>query len=169
MEQGWKPTVRPPRLGGNQRLGVFATRSPFRPNPIGLSVVEFKGLEKRGKQWIILLGGIDLVDGTPVLDIKPYVPYADAIPTARGGFTDNQLPPTVAVSFNENSLHQLDQIGDRIPELKLLIEQVIAQQPQPAYHSAFESRDYGMQLYNLNIRWTAADGRCTVVDITSIG
>ncbi len=169
MDQGWKPTVRPPRLGGNQRLGVFATRSPFRPNPIGLSVVEFKGLEKRGKQWLILLGGIDLVDGTPVLDIKPYVPYADAIPDAKGGFTDNAPPPTVGVTFSDASLKQLESHGDRIPDLKLLIEQVIAQQPQPAYHSTSESRDYGMQLYNLNIRWTAVDGRCTVVEIAPIG
>jgi len=153
LDQGWKPTVRPPRLGGNERLGVFATRSPFRPNPIGLSVVELQGIEKRGKQWLLKLGGVDLVDGTPILDIKPYVPYADALPDARGGFTDNQPPATVAVTFSARSLQQLANLRDPPQNLALLIEQVISQQPQPAYHRQGQ-RSYGMRLWDFNIRWS---------------
>ena len=92
LHRGWKPTVRPPRLGGNRRLGVFATRSPFRPNPVGLSAVELKGIEERERQWCLILGGVDMVDGTPVLDIKPYVPYVDAIFFPQGPRADGKLP-----------------------------------------------------------------------------
>lgn len=92
MAQGWHPTVRPPRLGGNERVGVFATRSTFRPNPLGLSVVELHGVgRERGKLWLEL-GAVDLLDGTPVVDIKPYIPYADSLPDARGGFAP-EAPP----------------------------------------------------------------------------
>ena len=165
MGQGWKPTVRPPRLGGNRRLGVFATRSPFRPNPIGLSAVELKGIEQRQEQWLLKLGGIDLVDGTPVLDIKPYVPYADALPDARGGFTDNLAAETVPVTFSAVSLEQLKRYQAVYPNLKQLIEQVIAQQPQPAYHGSDSDRTYGMSLYDLNVRWRVTSEGCVVKEI----
>ncbi|WP_040095556.1 tRNA (N6-threonylcarbamoyladenosine(37)-N6)-methyltransferase TrmO, partial [Aeromonas australiensis] len=93
MAQGWHPTVRPPRLGGNERVGVFATRSTFRPNPLGLSVVELHGVgRERGKLWLEL-GAVDLLDGTPIVDIKPYVPYADSLPDARGGFAPDAPTP----------------------------------------------------------------------------
>ena len=153
LQQGWKPTVRPPRLGGNKRMGVFATRSPFRPNPIGLSVVELKGIKKQGRQWTLRIAGGDLVDGTPILDIKPYVPYVDAIAGAQGGFTDNSPSVIVPVTFTSISEKQLAQHQVAYPTLKLLIEQVIAQQPQPAYHADNADRVYGMTLYNLNIQW----------------
>lgn len=169
LEQGWKPTVRPPRLGGNRKVGVFASRAPFRPNPLGLSVVEFQGIEKRGRQWVIKLGGIDMVNGTPVLDIKPYVPYADAIPDARGGFTENQPPAEVAVIFSMQSLQQLAVYENEYPNLKLLIEQVIAQQPQPAYHDHSRDRAYGMALHDLNIRWRVTPGGCLVEQIHPLG
>jgi tRNA-Thr(GGU) m(6)t(6)A37 methyltransferase TsaA len=87
-DKGWSPLVRPPRLGGNEKKGVFATRATFRPNPIGLSVVKLDGVERRGEQLVLKLSGIDLLDGTPVLDIKPYLPYADALPNAASGFAD---------------------------------------------------------------------------------
>jgi tRNA-Thr(GGU) m(6)t(6)A37 methyltransferase TsaA len=167
MDQGWKPTVRPPRLGGNQRLGVFATRSPFRPNPIGLSVVSLLGIENRRGQWLLHLGGIDLVDGTPILDIKPYVPYVDAIANARGGFTEDFEQQSLQVRFNTQSQAQLAALGIHYPHLQQLIEQVIGQQPQPAYQKDPE-RIYGMHLYDLNIRWTAAPGVLQVVDITPL-
>jgi putative methyltransferase, YaeB/AF_0241 family len=153
QEHGWTPTVRPPRLGGNQRLGVFATRSPFRPNPLGLSVVKIEAVEKEGKQWIIEVSGGDLVDGTPILDIKPYVPYVDAIPDAAGGFTDSDLFTEVTVTFSPEAESQISALESRYPELRLLIEQVLSQQPQPAYHGKDRNKSYGMALYDLNIRW----------------
>ena len=163
MDQGWKPRVRPPRLGGNRRVGVFATRSPFRPNPIGLSAVRLLGIEERGGQWLLHLGGIALVDGTPILDIKPYVPYADAIAGARGGFAEDS-PPPVAVSFARAGLEQLDALAPGYPDLRVLITQVLAQQPRPAYQRDDE-RVYGMALYDLDIRWVARDGGCEVVAV----
>jgi tRNA (adenine37-N6)-methyltransferase len=154
QEQGWKPTVRPPRLGGNQRLGVFATRSPFRPNPIGLSVVKLEKIEKVSSQWQIVVSGADLVDGTPILDIKPYVPYVDALPDARGGFTEDVEFGETAVSFSTQAAAEISLFEDTYPHLGELIRQVLSQQPQPAYHkSDAESRSYGMSLYDLNIRW----------------
>ena len=163
LHQGWKPTVRPPRLGGNQRVGVFATRSPFRPNAIGLSVVALHAVEKHGDQWLLVLGGVDMVDGTPVLDIKPYLPYADALPDARGGFAGEPPLPASRVSFSDTARRQLAQHSQRHPQLEQLIEQVIAQRPQPAYHRGDRERLYGMSLYNLNIQWRD-DGSSSVVE-----
>ncbi len=89
MEGGWRPTVRPPRLGGNARMGVFATRSTFRPNPVGMSLVELKGIRCQKDRVILELGSLDLVDGTPVIDIKPYLPFAEALPEARAGYAQD--------------------------------------------------------------------------------
>jgi len=171
--QGWKPTVRPPRLGGNKRLGVFATRSPFRPNPIGLSVVRNEGIENRDGQWLLHLSGADLVDGTPVVDIKPYVPYADAIADPSGGFTDTVAFDTVDVHFSEASRRQLDSLATGYPQLEQLIIQVLAQQPQPAYsveqdNQQNSQRIYGMTLFDLNIRWRHGENRQEVVAIEQI-
>ena len=165
LDGGWKPTVRPPRLGGNQRVGVFASRSPFRPNPIGLSVVSLTGIENRAGQWLLKLGGIDLVDGTPILDIKPYVPWVDAIADARGGFADQAPTPPVRVSFTAACREQLALLAKSHPELEALIRQVIAQQPQPAYHTGDAERGYGMRLYDFDIRWIASGGDCRVIAI----
>jgi len=165
IDQGWKPTVRPPRLGGNRRLGVFATRSPFRPNAIGLSAVRLDGIEQRASQWLLHLGGVDLVDGTPVLDIKPYLPYVDSVADARGGFA-GQPPAAVPVTFSAAALAQLRHFSHRFPELRELVEQVVGQQPQPAYQDAGGGRIYGMALYDLNIRWTRAGEGFEVLEIT---
>jgi tRNA-Thr(GGU) m(6)t(6)A37 methyltransferase TsaA len=99
MEGGWRPTVRPPRLGGNARMGVFATRSTFRPNPIGMSLVELKGIRCQKDQVILELGSLDLVDGTPVVDIKPYLPFAEALPEASASYAQQAPQAEVAVSF----------------------------------------------------------------------
>ncbi|NHN36075.1 tRNA (N6-threonylcarbamoyladenosine(37)-N6)-methyltransferase TrmO [Pseudomaricurvus alcaniphilus] len=160
----WKPTVRPPRLGGNRRVGVFASRSPFRPNPIGLSVVTLEGIEQSGGHWRVLVGGADLVDGTPILDIKPYLPYADALPDARANYAPEPPAQTVAVQFSEQALAQLDQLVDAPPNFRTLIEQVLAQRPQPAYHSDDE-RIYGMSLYHYNIQWRQSRDVCLVVNL----
>ncbi len=168
-DQGWKPTVRPPRLGGNQRLGVFATRSPFRPNPIGLSVVKLEQIAKKGKQWTLELSGIDLVDGTPILDIKPYLPYADAIPNAKGSFADQAPTTTKPVIFTERAQSQIAECHEKYPSLELLISQVIAQQPQPAYQAASDKpRRYGMALYDFNIEWVNSGSEFQVINIEKI-
>ncbi|WP_293933465.1 tRNA (N6-threonylcarbamoyladenosine(37)-N6)-methyltransferase TrmO [Iodobacter sp.] len=149
----WKPTVRPPRLGGNTRIGVFASRSPFRPNPIGLSLVELIKIDT-DSGVILTFKGIDLVDGTPILDIKPYIPYAESIPTARGGFADSP-PPELAVVFSPEAKARLK------PELRALIEDVLKQDPRPAYADDAE-RIYGVRLYQYDVKWRC-DGQTAYV------
>ncbi len=149
----WHPTVRPPRLGGNERVGVFASRSPFRPNSLGLSVVELKGVQQQGARVWLELGGIDLVDGTPVLDIKPYLPFADSLPDACGGFAP-EPPPQMAVEFSPVAEAALTRHQQRHPELETLIREVLAQDPRPAYHKSQQSdREYGVHLHEYNVRW----------------
>ena len=123
----WSPTVRPPRLGGNKRVGVFATRSPFRPNAIGLSCVRLLGVEKTPEGHVLKVAGADLVNGTPIYDIKPYLPYADCKPDATGGFTDGTVKRTVDVQFSGEALKQLTE--DERRELKA----VLKEDPRPAY------------------------------------
>jgi len=155
LEAGWSPTVRPPRLGARTRVGVFASRSPYRPNPIGISAVAQHGLERQGKRLMLRVAGADLLDGTPIIDIKPYVPYADAIPDAEGGFAN--IPPEARfrVGFNELACQQLgEQDADGQLRLRELIEQVIAQDPRPGYMDRYpERRKFVLQLFDLEIRW----------------
>ncbi|MGL4678266.1 MAG: tRNA (N6-threonylcarbamoyladenosine(37)-N6)-methyltransferase TrmO, partial [Plesiomonas shigelloides] len=113
QEQGWRPTVRPPRLGGNERLGVFATRSTFRPNPIGLSKVELRGIKVHGGEVYLELGSLDLVDGTPILDIKPYLPYVDSEPEARAGFAQEAPQSDMQVLFSAAAEQVLQQEAHR--------------------------------------------------------
>lgn len=152
---GWKPTVRPPRLGGNERIGVFASRSPFRPNPIGLSCVEITSidLETRGAP-IIHLRGVDLVDGTPLLDIKPYIPYADAPEQVTGGFASD-TPPFLQVEWNKELRESID------PTLVNLIESTLACDPRPAYQNDTD-RQYGCLINGYNVTWSV-EGRTIVV------
>lgn len=161
QQQGWQPTVRPPRLGGNARVGVFATRSTFRPNPIGLSVAALNAVEIQGKQVTLHLQGVDLLDGTPVLDIKPYVPYADAIPDARAGFAPEAPVAQLPVRFSPTALAQCQQYQQQgHTDIRLLIEQILAQDPRPAYqHGEVSARVYAMHLYDVDVRWRYhADG-----------
>ncbi len=155
--KGWSPTVRPPRLGGNKRVGVFASRSPFRPNPLGLSCVrllEVKQDPDRGP--LLLLGGADLVDGTPVYDIKPYVPYADSYPDAAGGFTDEVTWKPLEVDFPPELL-------ERVPEEKrAALRGVLAMDPRPAYQEDPE-RIYGFAFAGLELRFSVAEGRLRVL------
>ncbi len=166
-KQQWKPTVRPPRLGGNQRMGVFASRSPFRPNPIGLSVVRMGKIERVQGRLLIGLGGIDLLDGTPVLDIKPYVPYADALPHANGGFADTAPEGNSPVMFDPacepDTLNTDPCTRER---LKRLITQVLAQDPRPAYmDDNLQPREFGMRLLEFDIRWRFENGVAHVLRI----
>ncbi|MDR0781218.1 MAG: tRNA (N6-threonylcarbamoyladenosine(37)-N6)-methyltransferase TrmO [Pseudomonadales bacterium] len=161
----WSATVTPPRLGGTTRVGVFATRSPYRPNPLGLSVVEFIGSEQRGKQLCLKVRGLDLLDGTPILDIKPYVPYADAIPGARATYAPT-APGGGLVHFSEAAREQLEHLRGEHPQLETLIRGVLAQDPRPAQHARDGSaRDYGMYLDRFNIRWRMQEGASVVLSI----
>lgn len=158
-DQGWRPTVRPPKLGGNARTGVFASRSTFRPNPVGLSVVKLIAVET--EQGLGLrVGGADLLDGTPILDIKPYLAYADALADANSGYADvGDLP--LAVDFGPDAEVALAALLPRHPRLRELIGEILAQDPRPGY-AADPGRDYGMRLYDLNVRWRC-DGRRALV------
>ena len=130
--------MRPPRLGGNESVGVFASRAPFRPNQLGLSVVELVGVETTPCVHLKVRGA-DIVDGTPIVDIKPYIPYVDAIHDAKGGFADNQ-PEQLSVEFSQEAAQQLKQLSDRNKELREAIIDVLQQDPRPAYHKAKAAR-----------------------------
>jgi len=152
--QGWKPLVRPPRLGGNKKTGVLATRSTFRPNPIGMSVVKLDKVTLEKQQSILHISGLDLLDGTPIIDIKPYVPYSDAINNANGGFAQQQPATSLKIVFTMQAQNDLGKYRQLDSDLALLIEQVLAQDPRPAYKQGkVDDKIYGMSLYNLNIQW----------------
>lgn len=165
QKQGWKPMVRPPRLGGNVKVGVFASRSPFRPNPLGLSVVELLDIEIQQSAVILHLGGCDLLDGTPVLDIKPYLPYADALSNASGGFAEispnYKTENRVVVSFTNEAELQLNQAEERLgQELSLLIKQILQLDPRPSYHQGKSGeRIYSMKLYDFDLKWEYCENR----------
>lgn len=166
--KGWSPLVRPPRLGGNARKGVFATRATFRPNPIGLSVVQLEGVRVCGKRIELDLAGIDLLDGTPILDIKPYLPYSDAIPEALASFADSAPETTMTVSFSEQA-RQFCQLQTQHPQLQLFIEKVLKQDPRPPYKKKQGGeQSYGMTLYNFNIQWTVTGEHHYVYAITTL-
>ena len=159
LRAGWSPTVRPPRLGGNRRLGVFATRSPFRPNALGLSAVRLEGVELTDNLGPILhVSGADLMDGTPIYDIKPYLPYADAHPEASGGFTDRTPRPLLAVDCPPALL-------ERVPEEKRsALLGVLAQDPRPSYQED-PDRVYGMSFAGLEVKFSVDGDALTVREI----
>jgi tRNA-Thr(GGU) m(6)t(6)A37 methyltransferase TsaA len=170
QEQGWKPLVRPPRLGGNKKMGVLATRSTFRPNPIGMSVVKLDKIAVIDKQVTLHISAIDLLDKTPIVDIKPYVPYSDSVTEASAGFAQTQPSANLQVTFNQQAQKALLEYSKNIPELALFIEQVLVQDPRPAYRQdKDDDKTYGMSLYDLNIQWQM-DGlsKVNVIDITPL-
>lgn len=154
--RGWSPTVRPPRLGGNQRMGVFATRSPFRPNPIGLSCVRLEKIEHHPQYGPVLwVAGADLMDGSPIYDIKPYIPYADCRPEAAGGFASQPKEPTLRVECPPELLA-------RVPEpLREALLGVLAQDPRPQYQHR-PDRVYGLSFGGLEIKFTVEEDCLTV-------
>ncbi len=162
QNESFAPMVKPPRLGGNKRMGVFATRSPFRPNPIGLSAVKLEGIESRphvGK--VLLVSGADLMDGSPIYDIKPYIPYADSFPNAIGGFAEEQKRYILDVDFPIDLLEQ-------IPSDKRdgLIE-ALRQDPRPAYRDDPNER-YGFYFANRDVRFTVSAGILHVIEIVPV-
>ena len=158
VRSDWSPTVRPPRLGGNTRVGVFATRSPFRPNALGLSCVRLLGVETDPALGPVLrVGGADLMDGTPIFDVKPYLPYADSRPEARAGFAPDS-GATLAVAY-------LPGTRERIPaEKRAALTGVLANDPRPRYQNDPE-RVYGLRFAGRNVKFRVADGKLTVVAV----
>lgn len=155
----WKPTVRPPRLGGNKRVGVFATRSPFHPNPIGLSCVKIKSVEKTTEYGpIITVIGADMMNGTPIYDIKPYIPFSDAHPEALGGFAEEKFYKKLSVSFSEESLKELT------PNDLTILTKLLEQDPRPAYQHD-PTREYSFEYGNLSIKFNVKDNNLTVKSI----
>ena len=153
--EGWSPTVRPPRLGGNVRMGVFATRSPFRPNPIGLSSVRLEGIETDGENGLVLIvAGADLMDGTPIYDIKPYLPGVDAHPEATDGFVGAH-PQTLLTVELDPSLTAVLSAGQQAA-----LREILAQDPRPAYHAGQpdSGRIYGLSYAGRDIHFTVCDG-----------
>jgi tRNA-Thr(GGU) m(6)t(6)A37 methyltransferase TsaA len=155
--------VRPPRLGGNKKIGVFATRATHRPNPLGLSVVKLEGI-KNGR---LQISGIDLLDGTPIVDIKPYVPYADALPNAINGIASDS-PELSRVEFTPAALAAAALQGERLQQpVQELIEQMLAQDPKPAYQKPDPERIYGVKIWDLEVRWRyREEGRLTITSVS---
>lgn len=162
VRQEWSPTVRPPRLGGNTRMGVFATRSPFRPNNLGLSCVKLIGVEHTEENGTVLrVTGADLMDGTPIFDIKPYIPYSDSFPDAAGGFTDTAEDFILNVNFPSELLELL-------PESKRQAAiGVLSHDPRPSYQRK-PNRIYGLSFAGFDIRFTVEEKTLTVCEVTKL-
>ncbi len=159
VREGWSPTVRPPRLGGNIRMGVFATRSPFRPNNLGLSCVrllEVKHTQQYGT--VLIVGGADLLDGTPIFDIKPYIPYSDSRPEAAGGFTDRVGDFLLKVDFPQELLKKLP------PDKQAAAIGVLSHDPRPSYQNQ-PGRVYGLSFGGFDIRFTVEEETLTVLNV----
>lgn len=158
VRQNWTPTVRPPRLGGNTRMGVFATRSPFRPNNLGLSCVKLLGIEQSPEGSVLKVSGADLMDGTPIFDIKPYIPYSDSFPEALGGFTNTAEDFLLEVNFPAHLLEVL-------PENKRQAAVgVLSHDPRPSYQRK-PDRIYGLNFAGYNIRFTVQEKTLTVCEV----
>lgn len=162
VRDNWSPTVRPPMLGGNTRMGVFATRSPFRPNPIGLSCVKLERVELDSPDGpVLFISGSDLMDGTPIYDVKPYLPYADSIPQATGGFTQTLADRSLEVDFDYLLL-------DKIPEKKReTLLKVLAGDPRPSYQNNPE-RVYGFVFAGFEVKFTVSDKKLTVTEVLPV-
>ncbi len=162
VAEGWKPTVRPPRLGGRRRVGVFACRSPHRPNHLGLSVVKLEKVIAKGGEVALLLSGVDLLDGTPVLDIKPYVPYCDSPAGASGGFA-MESPQSVDIVFAEAAARFCREYGEATGrDLEVLIRQVIGNDPRPASQKG-RKNGFAAALWDVDVCWTVGAGGEVVV------
>jgi len=162
VREDWSPTVRPPRLGGNERKGVFATRSPFRPNPVGLSCVKIVEIKKTvDKGMVIIVSGADLLDGTPIYDIKPYIPYTDCHPEAAGGFSERVFGDKLEVAIPEELSCLLS--GEKLKALKA----VLSGDPRPAYHED-EEREYGFEFSSFKVKFRVKGDVLTVTDIYNV-
>lgn len=164
-DKGWKPLVRPPRLGGNNKLGVFATRSTFRPNPVGLSAVKLESISQENNQIYINVSGIDLIDNTPIIDIKPYITYSDSIPNATSsyaqdkqkGFDKVEIAPEIEAIL-EQDIHSLN-----------FIKQTLIQDPRPAYkRNKPDEKVYGSELGAYNVKWQVKENTCYIINLVKL-
>ncbi len=164
--KGWQATVAPPRLGGTERVGVFASRSMFRPNSIGLSVVKLEEIEIINSSVKIHVSGVDLLDGTPILDIKPYLPYADALNGARADWACSEPDNSFMVSYSQEARSQLASHSETYPELADLLEECLRQDPRPAQLKRKNTKErFAVYLYDLNIRWEIRGENCVIISI----
>jgi len=162
----WRPLVRPPRLGGNHKLGVYATRSSFRPNSLGLSLVELKKIHRQSSVCYLEIGCPDLLDGTPVYDIKPYIPYADCRPGATAGFASEAPKPSLTVHFSNSAEENLTQLDtETYPNLGQLIRETVSYDPRPAYKSDDDNKVYAMRLWDLDVRFQVKGKQALVLAI----
>lgn len=165
IRESWKATVRPPRLGGDRRIGVFASRSPFRPSPIGMSVVRLRNIRCAKAKVILDVDGVDILDNTPVLDLKPYLPYADIVPAATGGFAP-EAPRLDALptSFSPTAETQAKAVEKCFPGFRELARKVVSADPRPAYQRE-PGRVYGVFLHDYEVVWEAGETSAVIVAI----
>lgn len=164
--KSWKATVRPPRLGGNQRVGVFASRSMFRPNPIGLSVVELKSIERINGKIILNIVGGDFLDGTPVLDIKPYLSYVDSVTTSESGYAAEAPDKKLDVAFSDDAMDVINNHVSDYINLKNTIAAVLQQDPRPAYqHNKNIKNTFSIKLFDFDVKWSIDDNEVFVTEI----
>lgn len=169
LREQWKPTVRPPRLGGNERLGVFASRSMFRPNPIGLSVVELSEVVVEKNRLAVKIIGADLLDGTPILDIKPYLPYADALPHASAGYAETAPTARLTVSFSAQAQAELAAVANELPHLQQTISEILQLDPRPAYQANTATKQqFAMRLYDFDLHWQVTDNQVQVTALQKL-
>jgi tRNA-Thr(GGU) m(6)t(6)A37 methyltransferase TsaA len=164
IDKGWNTTVKPPRLDGKQRFGVFATRASFRPNPIGLSLVKLDSIEQQGGKLFIHIKGADLLDQTPVLDIKPYVPYSDSIADAKGGFTEQIKEQKLTVCFSPQAESDCAQAQLKYPQIREFIEQLLALDHRAYYYKKID-KSYATRVYDYDLKWSINDHEVKIISL----
>lgn len=164
LARGYSAKVRPPRLGGNKKLGVFATRSSFRPNAIGMSVVKNLGIQNNK----LLVGGVDLLTNTPIIDIKPYIPYADSVPDAAAAYAQNKPAALLEVTYSNDAKQALSYFEKQYPDLPELVENLLSQDPRPAYKkNKVDDKIYFIQLWDIEVKWRVIENHIELIDIYS--
>lgn len=164
IDKGWNTTVKPPRLDGKQRYGVFATRASFRPNPIGLSLVEMKSIEQKGAKLFIHVKGADLLDQTPIIDIKPYIPYTDSLPEARGGFTEQVKEELFEVIFSKVASEDCEQAKQQYPDIETFIKQLLALDHRAYFYKNID-KVYSTKVYDYDLKWIIKDRQVEVISL----
>jgi len=164
LDKDIKSTVRPPRLGGNKKIGVFASRSPYRPNPVGLSVVRLEKITRKNHRIQLHIISADLLDETPVIDIKPYIGYADAINNSVDGYADEKPKHHLKVVFTDQAKSKLEKFSNQNPALQPLITETLSLDPRPAYADD-DSKEYAMRLSDVDVKWIVKHGQAMVLDI----
>jgi len=166
----WHPTIRPPRLGGNKRIGVFASRSMFRPNPIGMSVVELNSIERKNKKVTLNITGGDFLDTTPVLDIKPYIPYTDSIKDATSGYANAAPERKMEIELSHEAHQDIESHRHQYPQLEKLIIEILGLDPRPAYQKEKNIKsDFSMKLYTFDLKWKVKGNTAVVTSLKDLG